>query len=200
MVFQEHGLFPWLSARQNVAFGLKMAGVKSRERYERADEALMMVHLATAGNKLVHELSGGMRQRVAIARALVMNPAVLLMDEPFASLDAQTRTQMHQNLQDLWCETKKTILFVTHSVGEAVRLADRIIVLHAHPGRIRAEFAVDLPHPRNVDGPALSDLARRVRKEIEDEVNRANAASEEFWKPQTHRDLAGGAGGMGDGI
>jgi NitT/TauT family transport system ATP-binding protein len=129
-----------------------------------------------------------------------MDPAVLLMDEPFASLDAQTRTQMHQNLQDLWCETKKTILFVTHSVGEAVRLADRIIVLHAHPGRIRAEFAVDLPHPRDVDGPALSELARRVRKEIEDEVNRVNAASEEFWKPQAPRDLAGGAGGMGDGI
>jgi len=200
MVFQEHGLFPWLSSRQNVAFGLKMAGVGRRERYRRADEALHWVHLDTSGPKLVHELSGGMRQRVAIARALVMDPSVLLMDEPFASLDAQTRTDMHRHLQELWCQTKKTILFVTHSVGEAVRMADRIIVLHAQPGRIRAQFTVDLPHPRNVDAPALSDLARKVRKEIEDEVNRVNATAEEFWKPQAADDLGGAPGGMGDGI
>jgi NitT/TauT family transport system ATP-binding protein len=107
---------------------------------------------------------------------------------------------MHQHLQELWCEAKKTILFVTHSVGEAVRMADRIIVLHAHPGRIRAEFAVDLSHPRRMDGPELGDLARRVRKEIEDEVNRVNATADEFWKPQAAADLDSGAGGMGDGI
>jgi NitT/TauT family transport system ATP-binding protein len=200
MVFQDHGLFPWLSARQNVAFGLKMAGIGSRERDERAEEALRLVHLAGSAQKLVHELSGGMRQRVAIARALVMDPAVLLMDEPFASLDAQTRTQMHQQLQELWCQTKKTILFVTHSVGEAVRLADRVIVLHAHPGRIRAEFPVNLAHPRRMDGAELGELARKVRKEIEDEVNRVNATAEEFWKPHTAADLDSGAGGMGDGI
>jgi NitT/TauT family transport system ATP-binding protein len=200
MVFQEHGLFPWLTAAQNVGFGMKMAGVPRAEREDRTLAALRMVHLAQAGHKLVHELSGGMRQRVAIARALVMDPAVLLMDEPFASLDAQTRTLLHQQLQELWGQTQKTILFVTHSVGEAVRLADRVIVLHANPGRIRAEFNVELPHPRQIDSPGLSDLARRVRKEIEEEVNRVNAAIDEFWQPPTPVDLDRGSGGMGDGI
>lgn len=200
MVFQDHGLFPWLTAEQNVGFGLKMAGVPKSERADRVAEALRMVHLATSGKKLVHELSGGMRQRVAIARALVMDPAILLMDEPFASLDAQTRTLLHQYLQELWGQTHKTILFVTHSVGEAVRLADRIIVLHAHPGRIRVEIAVELSHPRRLDSPDMGELARRVRKEIEEEVNRVNAAAGESWQPQTPADLDGGAGGMGDGI
>ena len=200
MVFQEHGLFPWLTAEQNVEFGLKMAGVPKSERDDRVAAAMRMVHLPSSGRKLVHELSGGMRQRVAIARALVMDPAVLLMDEPFASLDAQTRTLMHQYLQEIWCQTHKTILFVTHSVGEAVRLADRVIVLHAYPGRIRAQFTVSLPHPRQIDSPDLSELGRRVRKEIEDEVNRVNAAAEGFWKPQASVDLDRGPGGMGDGI
>ncbi|MCS7032919.1 MAG: ABC transporter ATP-binding protein, partial [Phycisphaerae bacterium] len=128
MVFQDHGLFPWLSAAQNVEFGLKMAGVPRSEREDRVRQALAMVHLSRSAGKLVHELSGGMRQRVAIARALVLDPSVLLMDEPFAALDAQTRTLLHLQLQELWVQTRKTILFVTHSVGEAVRLADRIIV------------------------------------------------------------------------
>ena len=148
MVFQDHGLFPWLTAAQNVEFGLKMARVPADERADRVEAALRMVHLLKSGEKLVHELSGGMRQRIAIARALVMDPAVLLMDEPFAALDAQTRTLLHVQLQELWLKTHKTILFVTHSVGEAVRLADRIIVLHSHPGRVRKEIRVDLPHPR----------------------------------------------------
>lgn len=172
MVFQEHGLFPWLTAAENIGFGLKMIGLNSRERQQRIDAALRMIHLPNSGHKLVHELSGGMRQRVAIARALVMNPAVLLMDEPFAALDAQTRTLLHEQVQDLWLQTHKTILFVTHSVGEAVRLADRIIVLHANPGRIRREFKVDLPHPRDFDSREVSDLVRLVRQEIEDEVTR----------------------------
>jgi NitT/TauT family transport system ATP-binding protein len=144
-----------------------------------------MVHLSHSGKKLPHELSGGMKQRVAIARALVMDPAVLLMDEPFAALDAQTRTLLHQQLQELWIQTHKTILFVTHSVGEAVRLADRIIVLHSHPGRIRREVLVDLPHPRNFDSSQISALVSLVRREIEDEVTRVNAqlAAEDQWKP-----------------
>src|SRR5688572_18552158 len=175
MVFQDHGLFPWLTAEQNIEFGLKMAGMTKSERRDRVQDALKMVHLTNSGGKLVHELSGGMRQRVAIARALVMDPAVLLMDEPFAALDAQTRTLLHEQLQELWIETRKTILFVTHSVGEAVRLADRIIILHAHPGRIRREVRVDLPHPRNYDSPLISELVSLVRREIEDEVNRINA-------------------------
>src|SRR2546423_13650071 len=135
-----------------------------------------MVSLIRSATKLMQELSGGMRQRVAIARDLVMDPAVLLMDEPFASLDAQTRTLLHQQLQELWVQTKKTILFVTHSVGEAVRLADRIIVLHAHPGSIRREVAIDLPHPRMIDSREITELVHLVRKEIEDEVNRVNAS------------------------
>src|SRR5688572_18038753 len=187
MVFQEHGLFPWLTAAQNIAFGLKMSGISRSEREQRVHDALKMVHLTHSGTKLVHELSGGMRQRVAIARALVMDPAVLLMDEPFAALDAQTRTLLHAQLQELWIQTHKTILFVTHSVGEAVRLADRIIILHSHPGRIRREVHVDLPHPRNFDSPAISELVSLVRREIEDEVTRVNAqmAAEDHWKPQT---------------
>lgn len=172
MVFQEHGLFPWLDAADNVGFGLRMAGLPKSERDARVAEALAMVHLGHAAKKLVHELSGGMRQRVAIARALVMNPALLLMDEPFAALDAQTRTLLHEQLQDIWVASPKTILFVTHSVGEAVRLADRIVVMHAHPGRVRAVFEVKEPHPRTFDSPALSEIAHRVRFEIEDEVNR----------------------------
>ena len=202
MVFQDHGLFPWLTAAQNIAFGLKMAGIGASERRERVAAALQMVHLTRSATKLIHELSGGMRQRVAIARALVMDPAVLLMDEPFAALDAQTRTLLHQQLQELWVETKKTILFVTHSVGEAVRLADRIIVLHAHPGSIRRTVPIDLPHPRAFDSREITELVHLVRKEIEDEVNRVNAseAGADFWKPQTPADLGHTFGELGGGI
>jgi NitT/TauT family transport system ATP-binding protein len=206
MVFQDHGLFPWLTAAQNIGFGLKMAGVPRSERDDRVAAALEMVHLTHSGDKRPHELSGGMRQRVAIARALVMDPKVLLMDEPFASLDAQTRTLLHEQVQELWLKTHKTILFVTHSVGEAVRLADRIIVLHAHPGRIRREVKVELGHPRGFDTPDISELVRLVRKEIEDEVNRVNLRAAEgtmadaFWKPPAPDDLGPAAGDLGGGI
>jgi NitT/TauT family transport system ATP-binding protein len=201
MVFQDHGLFPWLSAAQNIEFGLKMAGLSRSDRKDRVADALRLVHLSDSANKLIHELSGGMRQRVAIARALVMDPAVLLMDEPFAALDAQTRTLMHAQLQELWGQTRKTILFVTHSVGEAVRLADRIIVLHAYPGRIRREIRVALPHPRKFDSADINQLVRQVRKEIEDEVNRVNrATSDAYWKPETPSDLGDDPGVMGGGI
>ncbi len=174
MVFQEHGLFPWLTAVENVEFGLRMRGTARAERRQRAAEALRMVRLPDAGGKLVHELSGGMRQRVAIARALVLDPAVLLMDEPFSALDAQTRTLLHEHMQELWARTRKTVLFVTHSVGEAVRLADRIIVLSTNPGRIRREIRVPIEHPRDFDSPAISEIVGVVRREIEDEVNRAH--------------------------
>ncbi|HVT88821.1 MAG TPA: ABC transporter ATP-binding protein [Tepidisphaeraceae bacterium] len=200
MVFQEHGLFPWLSAAQNIEFGLKMAGGLSKsDRKRRVSEALASVHLLNSGDKLVHELSGGMKQRVAIARALVMDPAVLLMDEPFAALDAQTRTLLHAQLQELWCQTHKTVLFVTHSVGEAVRLADRIVVLSAHPARVRREIRIDLPHPRNFDSPEIGQLVHLVRREIEEEVNRVNAKlAGDFWKPTAP--VSGETSGFGDGI
>ncbi len=201
MVFQEHGLFPWLSARDNIAFGLKMAGVPRSERDDRVAQALRMVHLTHSGDKYIHQLSGGMRQRVAIARALVLDPAVLLMDEPFAALDAQTRTLMHEQLQVIWTQTRKTVLFVTHSVGEAARLADRIIVLSAHPGRVRREFTVSLPHPRPIDHPDMSDLIARVRREIEDEVNRIHALEhEDHWQPAKPGDLGRDPVDLGSGI
>ena len=201
MVFQEHGLFPWLTAAQNIEFGLKMANLPRARRLSRVEAALQLVHLTASADKLVHELSGGMRQRVAIARALVVDPAVLLMDEPFAALDAQTRTLMHAQLQELWGQTRKTILFVTHSVGEAVRLADRIIVLHSQPGRIRREVRVELPHPRNFDSADITQLVRLVRKEIEDEVNRVNSEmAETYWKPAPPVDLGDSTGVLGGGI
>jgi NitT/TauT family transport system ATP-binding protein len=201
MVFQEHGLFPWLTARGNIEFGLKMAGIKGSERADRVAHALRMVHLTHSGDRFIHELSGGMRQRVAIARSLVLDPAVLLMDEPFAALDAQTRTLMHEQLQAIWNQTRKTVLFVTHSVGEAARLADRIVVLSAHPGRVRREFRVSLPHPRPIDHPEMSDVIARVRREIEDEVNRIHAMEhEDHWKPEKPGGLDVGAVDMGGGI
>jgi NitT/TauT family transport system ATP-binding protein len=201
MVFQDHGLFPWLTAEDNIGFGLKMAGIPRSERQDRVDAALHMVHLTHSRRKLIHELSGGMRQRVAIARALVMDPAVLLMDEPFASLDAQTRTLLHEQLQEVWMQSRKTILFVTHSVGEAVRLADRIIVLHAHPGRIRRVFNVGLPHPRAIDSRDMNALVNQVRREIEEEVNRMNRAiSDDYWKPAEPAEIGRDVAGEGDGI
>jgi NitT/TauT family transport system ATP-binding protein len=130
-----------------------------------------------------------------------MDPAVLLMDEPFAALDAQTRTLLHQQLQSLWVQTQKTILFVTHSVGEAVRLADRIIVLHMQPGRIRKEIKVELPHPRRFDSSDINELARVVRREISDEVNRANAvAQQDAWSGDQSLDLGPSADDLGSGI
>ena len=211
MVFQEHGLFPWLTAQGNVEFGLKMAGVPATERADRAEAALKLVHLSRSLDRLPHELSGGMRQRVAIARALVMDPAVLLMDEPFAALDAQTRTLLHEQVQDLWVRTRKTVLFVTHSVGEAVRLADRIVILHAHPGRVRRVVRVPLSHPRDFDSPQVNELVSLVRTEIEDEVTRVNAllaaqanptdgAGSDFWHPGAAADLGPPAGDLGGGI
>jgi NitT/TauT family transport system ATP-binding protein len=200
VVFQDHALFPWLSAAENIAFGLKMSGMAASEQKDRVAKALAMVHLSSSAGKLVHELSGGMKQRVAIARALVINPAVLLMDEPFAAVDAQTRTLLHAQLQDLWVQSNKTILFVTHSVGEAVRLADRIIVLHAHPGRIRRTIDIALAHPRDFDSPDITQLVHLVRKEIEDEVNSVNSQMAEFWKPSGSAGMDRNSYSLGDGI
>jgi NitT/TauT family transport system ATP-binding protein len=148
MIFQEANLLPWLSAIDNVAFPLKLRRVPRPERLEAAARMLELTGLAGFESRLPHQLSGGMKQRVAIARGLVQNPAVLLMDEPFASLDEQTRMVLGDELLRIWSETRKTVIFVTHSLHEAVYLADRIIVLSARPGRIVDDVPVILPRPR----------------------------------------------------
>jgi NitT/TauT family transport system ATP-binding protein len=148
MVFQEPNLLPWLSAVDNVAFPLKLRHVPKAERRDAAKHMLALTGLVGFEEKLPHQLSGGMKQRVSIARGLVQDPPVLLMDEPFAALDEQTRMLMGDELLRIWSETRKTVLFVTHSLNEAVYLADRVIVLSARPGRIVDDVAVDLPRPR----------------------------------------------------
>ena len=148
VVFQSYALFDWLTVRKNIEFGPRMAGVKVRERSERADTFLNMVGLRRFANRYPYELSGGMRQRVAIARALANNPEILLMDEPFASLDAQTRELMQEELLKIWETTGKTILFITHSVDEAIYLSTDVAVMSYRPGRIKQMFPVALPYPR----------------------------------------------------
>ena len=175
VMFQEAALFPWLNVIGNVEFGLCMNAVAVPERRARAERYLAMVHLARFARANVHELSGGMKQRVALARALALEPAALLMDEPFAALDAQTRDLLHGELQEIWASTRKTILFVTHNVREAVRLGDRVLVMSARPGHIKREFKIDLPRPREIEDHALVDFAREIMQELKDEVNRALA-------------------------
>jgi NitT/TauT family transport system ATP-binding protein len=172
VIFQEPALFPWLTVLGNVEFGLRIRGEAAADRRERAVEALRLVHLHRFQDAFVHQLSGGMKQRVALARALVMDPAILLMDEPFGALDAQTRDLLHAELQAIWTKTKKTIVFVTHNVREAACLGDRVVLLTARPGRIKQEFDVDLPRPRQIEDPGTITLARRILAELKDEVRK----------------------------
>lgn len=169
MIFQNAALFPWLNVIDNVEFGLRMARVRAPERRETARRFLRMVHLDDFEQAFVHELSGGMRQRVAIARALALNPSVLLMDEPFGALDAQTRDNLHTELQTIWSDTRKTVLFVTHNVREAVVLGDRVVVLSARPGRIKKVFSIDLPRPREIESYAVVDAAREIMQVLHDD-------------------------------
>ncbi len=175
VMFQDPTLYPWLNVIENVSFGLTMMGKAKQERQETATRYLQMVHLSRFAHAAVHELSGGMKQRVALARALALDPAVLLMDEPFGALDAQTRDLLHAELQDIWAKTRKTIVFVTHNVREAVRLGDRVLVMSARPGTIKRAFPVPLPRPRAMEDHALVDLARMILGELKDEVNRVLA-------------------------
>jgi ABC-type nitrate/sulfonate/bicarbonate transport system ATPase subunit len=165
MVFQHYTLYPWLTVSQNIAFGLKLRKMPKAEQRDRIDYYLQVVGLTQFANALPKQLSGGMKQRVAIARALANEPAVLLMDEPFGALDAQTKEQMQQFLLELWGQTHTTILMITHDVEEAIYLSQRVYVMSSHPGRIKQEVAIDLPSPRHLD-LKLSTEFLGIKREI----------------------------------
>ncbi len=176
LIFQELGLFPWLTVAGNVEFGLKMKNLPKAERKEKVEYYLRLVHLSKFKDSYIHQLSGGMRQRVALARALATEPDVLLMDEPFAALDAQTRDLLHDELERIWSETGRTIIFVTHNVREAVRLGDRVVLLTFRPGRVKQEFAVALPRPRHMEQPDVARAAGDILACLRDEINKSLAA------------------------
>ena len=167
VMFQESALFPWLDVMNNVLFGLKLKpGLKNSERKEVAQFYLKLVGLEKFMHASIHELSGGMKQRVALARALAPNPRVLLMDEPFAALDALTREQLYGDIQKIWEARKKTIVFVTHNVREAACLGNRVILFSPHPGRIRDEFRVDLPRPRDINSVELAGYSSEITRAL----------------------------------
>jgi NitT/TauT family transport system ATP-binding protein len=170
MIFQEDALFPWLSVSGNVEFGLKEEGVAKEERARIAANYLDMVGLTKFANSRVHQLSGGMKQRVAIARALALNPRILLMDEPFGALDANTRENLHVHIQLIHEKTRKTIIFVTHDVREAVCLGDRVILLTHRPARIKQQYLVQLPRPRVAYDPALEVTIMAVMRGLKEET------------------------------
>ena len=173
LIFQDLGLFPWLTVGGNVEFGMKMKNIGKAEREERVQHYLRLVHLSKFKDSYIHQLSGGMRQRVALARALATEPDVLLMDEPFAALDAQTRDLLHDELERIWAETGCTIIFVTHNVREAARLGDRVVLLTFRPGRVKQEFSVDLPRPRHMEQPDVARTARDILDCLRDEINKS---------------------------
>lgn len=165
VIFQQYALFPWLTVRKNVEFGLKVAGLSKAERRERADHFIHMVGLDQFADALPKMLSGGMKQRCAIARAYAVNPSILLMDEPFGALDALTRVKLQEQLLETWTHEKRTVMFITHDVDEAVFLANRVVVMAARPGRIHEVIDVDLPYPRTADlrlSPEFTELRNRV--------------------------------------
>jgi NitT/TauT family transport system ATP-binding protein len=178
MVWQNLNLFPWRNVIDNVAFGLEMQGIPKAERYERAAALIASVGLKGFERHLPGQLSGGMRQRVALARALVLERPILLMDEPFGALDAQTKIVMQEELLRIFEATKKTIIFVTHAIEEAILLGDEVVVMTARPGRIKEVVTVDLPRPRSIEmvnSPAFGKLFDRAFHLIREEVNTAMA-------------------------
>lgn len=170
VMFQEHGLYPWLNVVENVKFGMKLSGVPADEQERKAAHYLEMVHLTEYRDYPIHQISGGMRQRTALARALTMDSKVLLMDEPFSALDKQTSNRLREELQKIWMETKKTIFFITHSVEEAVFLADRVVVLSPATGGISDIIEIGLEHPRHVYSPEFVDLRHRILEEVRGEA------------------------------
>ena len=173
LVFQEGALFPWLKVSDNVEFGLKMAGVPKEKREEISKRYLDMMQLTKFANSYTFQLSTGMKQRVAIARALVMDPDVLLMDEPFAALDAQTRDLLLVEMQLIWEKTKKTILFVTHNVAEAVVLGNKVAIFSNRPSSVKKEMSVDYPRPRLVEDEKLMKTQQEILAELKPEVKKS---------------------------
>jgi len=201
VMFQESALFPWLKVIDNVEFGMKMLGIPKKERYEKALRYLKMVHLTKFENAFVHQLSGGMKQRVALARALTLDSEVLLMDEPFAALDSQTKNILLLELQRIWWETKKTIIFVTHNIEEAVLLADKVVVMSSNPGRIKKIFEIKLARPRLLDNPDIVYMISAIMKELKDEVEKI--AKEEYdsdWSFEKDTVLYSTDSGLGIGL
>ena len=170
LMFQESALFPWLTAGQNIALALKYAGVARAQRSARVEELLDLVRLSGHSDRRVHELSGGQRQRVALARALAQDSDVLLMDEPFAALDAITRDVMHDELTRVWKETGNSIVFVTHNVREAVRLGQRVVLLSSRPGRVVGEWRINIRGPRTIEHPAVGALAAEITLRLREEI------------------------------
>lgn len=172
LMFQDAGLLPWLTVARNVELPMRLRGTGHRERTAAVEELLQLVRLDGAAARRPHQLSGGMRQRVALARALAQRSDVLLMDEPFAAVDAITRDLLHEDLARIAAETEVSVVLVTHDVREAVRLGDRVLLLSSRPGRVAEEFAVDLPRPRRGDDPAVAALALRITARLREEVAR----------------------------
>jgi NitT/TauT family transport system ATP-binding protein len=169
MLFQEHGLFPWLNVIDNVAYGLKRRFLfKPKARRERARQFLQMMHLDQFEKAAIHELSGGMKQRVALARALAPDPKVLLVDEPFPALDALTRAKLYGDLQEIFLNTKKTIILVTHDPREAACLGDRVLVFSGRPGRIKADIRIELPRPRDINDTVVAECATQIMSQLEE--------------------------------
>ena len=172
LMFQEHALLPWLTAGKNVELALRLSKFPKEQRKARAQELLELVHLPHAYSLRPHELSGGMRQRVAIARALAQGRKVLLMDEPFAALDAITRDLLHEELIRIWEETGLTVLFVTHNVREAVRLGQRVILMSSRPGRIIKEWQIEGEEPRRIESPIVGEMSVVITEELRKEIKR----------------------------
>ncbi|MCB2306897.1 ABC transporter ATP-binding protein [Clostridium estertheticum] len=176
VMFQEAALFPWLKVIDNVEFGMRMAGMSKEDRYKKAIHYLKMVHLSKFQDSYVYELSGGMKQRVALARALSLDSEILLMDEPFAALDSQTKMMLQQELQRIWVNTKKTIIFITHNAEEAVYLANRVVVMAANPGRIKQEFKIELARPREMESCDIAYYTSKIMKALKEEVEKVAKA------------------------
>ena len=168
VVFQEYALFPWRTAQENIAFGLEMIGLSKAEARSKAMHFLRLVHLEDSAGAYPHQLSGGMRQRVAVARALAYEPGLLLMDEPFGALDAQTRERLQSLTQEIWLATQKTIFYVTHNISEAVYLGERVVIMRPNPGHIHEVVRIDLPRPRDPLADNFIEIQRQITKALSD--------------------------------